>query len=111
MKYLKRFFFGYIIFFIFLLLVEAWARYAEVNFSISFLFYWMYLLGFILAISIWKLTSNFSLKLAFVLTLCGMFLSIFGALNVAEVILRLGFVSWIVGIIQALLEYPNNGER
>lgn len=105
MKNLERFFFGYIVFFLFLLLVEAWARYAQVNFSISFLFYWMYLFAMILAIIIWKLMSGFSLKLGFILTLCGMFFSVVGISNVAEVVLRFGYVNWIMGIIQALVEY------
>jgi len=111
MKILKRFLFIYIGFFVFLLLIELWARYAKVNFSISFLFYWMYLIALILVILIWKLTSDFSLKLAFILTLCGMFFAIFNISNLAEVILRLGFVGWIVGIIQAAVEFRKNIEK
>jgi uncharacterized membrane protein len=71
----------------------------------------MYLIALILAIFIWKLTSNFSLKFAFILTLCGMLFATVNISNLAEVILRLGFVGWIVGIIQALVEYLRDEKK
>ncbi len=107
MKHLRRFFFGYIILFILLLLVESWAKYAEINFSISFIFYWMFLIAWLLAVLIWKFSSNFSMKLAFMLTLCAIALFILGLIGISEVLLRLGFVGWMVGVIQALVEYKN----
>ncbi len=111
MKFLKRFFFAYVGLFLFLLFFNAWAKYAELNFSISLIFYWMFLIAWLWAILIWKLTSNFSLKFVFTLTIIGMFIFTIGLADISEVILRLGFVGWLVGIVQALIEYKRNEKK
>lgn len=110
MKLIKKTFYVYLCVFVFLLIFNAWTKYAELNFSISFIFYWMFLVAWIWAILIWKLTSHFSMSVAFALTIFGIVIFAIGLADIAEVILRLGFVGWIVGTIQAIVEYKKNAK-
>ena len=95
----------YLVFFLFLVLFQAWTKYAELNFSIIHLLHWFFLFGWLMVVSAYKLTSKFSLGMGLAMMIAGIVIFILGPLDFTETIIRFGFVAWLVGIGQALLEY------
>lgn len=59
----------------------------------------------ILGIVIYKKHSNFALIPAFFLFLVSAFFAVFNLGNIAEQIMRISFIGWIIGISFALIEY------
>lgn len=59
----------------------------------------------ILGIVIFKKHSNFALTPAFFLFLVSAFFAVFNLGNIAEQIMRISFIGWIIGISFALIEY------
>lgn len=69
------------------------------------LIYWIILICWILAIKIFKRDSNFALLPAFILFLIAASLTVLGLRNLAEPIMRVSLIGWIIGIFHALIEY------
>lgn len=67
--------------------------------------YWAILVIWIIAIWVLKKNSGFSLLLAFVLFIISATLTVLTFRNLAEPIMRVSLIGWIVGIFQALIEY------
>lgn len=67
--------------------------------------YWAILVIWIIAIWGLKKNSGFSLLLAFVLFIISATLTVLTFRNLAEPIMRVSLIGWIVGIFQALIEY------
>lgn len=67
--------------------------------------YWGILIIWIIAIKSFKKDSGVSLKIAFVLFSVAAILTIFNLRDIAEPIMRVSFIGWIIGIFQALREY------
>lgn len=59
----------------------------------------------ILGIIILKKGSNFALIPAFILFLVSAFFSVLNLVDIAEQIMRVSFIGWIIGILHALIEY------
>lgn len=59
----------------------------------------------ILGIIIFKKNSNFVLIPAFILFLVSAFFTVFNLMDVAEPIMRVSLIGWIVGVFDALIEY------
>lgn len=58
-----------------------------------------------LGIIIFKKESNFALIPAFILFLVSAFFSVLNLVDIAEQIMRISFIGWIVGIVFSLTEY------
>lgn len=70
------------------------------------LLYWLILLFVIDLILIFKLKGQTVLNMAFLITIIGAILNIvsfWGGGNFSEIVLRFGFIFWIVGIGQVML--------
>ena len=59
----------------------------------------------ILGIIILKKNSNYALIPAFLLFLVSVFFTVFNLMDIAEQIMRISFIGWIIGIFHALIEY------
>lgn len=62
----------------------------------------------VLGIIIIKKNSNYALIPAFFLFLVSAFFSVFNLTDIAEPIMRVSFIGWMVGIVDALIEYKNS---
>lgn len=67
--------------------------------------YWILLIVWIAIIWILKKDSGFSLLIAFSLFLISATLTVFNFRNLAETIMRVSLIGWLIGIFQALTEY------
>lgn len=72
------------------------------------LIYWLILILWIVAVRIFKKKSGSTLKLAFGLFIIAATLTVFGLRNLAEPVMRVSFIGWIIGLIQALIEYKKS---
>lgn len=73
--------------------------------------YWLILFIFILIIWIMKKNSGFALSIAFTLFILAAILTVFNLRNLAETFMRLSLIGWLIGILQALLEYRTSNFR
>lgn len=69
------------------------------------LFYWWILGLFIIIIWLFKLPSIWSLLFSFGLFILAGLLTTFGTTNLAELIMRISLIGWLVGFTQSFLEY------
>ena len=69
------------------------------------LVYWIILVVWISLVLVLKKDSSFSLVPALALFLFSAILTVVGIRNLAEPIMRISFIGWIVGISHALIEY------
>lgn len=67
--------------------------------------YWMVLIFWILIVKNLKHDSGVTLKYALVLFVVSATFTVFDIRNIAEPIMRVSFIGWVIGIIQALIEY------
>lgn len=67
--------------------------------------YWAILIIWILIIKVLRWDSGVSLKIAFVLFLISAALTVLTLSSVAETVMRVSFIGWLIGIFQALIEY------
>lgn len=67
--------------------------------------YWAVLIIWIIVIKVQKKDSGVSLKIAFVLFVLASILTILNLRNLAEPVMRVSFIGWIIGIVHALVEY------
>jgi len=67
--------------------------------------YWYILLSWIAIIWFSKKTSNFAFYPAFILFLISAVLTVVGLRSLAEPIMRVSFIGWLIGIFKALIEY------
>ena len=72
---------------------------------ISPLTYWMVLIGWLFFVCEKKLKSNQSFKVGFVLFVISSFLVICGLRFIPEVVMKISFIGWLMGIVQASIEY------
>lgn len=67
--------------------------------------YWVILFVWIASIKILKKDSEITLKIAFILFILAAILTIVNLRNIAEPIMRVSFIGWMIGIFHALIEY------
>jgi len=101
-------FFMYILILASLLFLETWARFYGTGYTIATLIYWIFLLGWVGLIINYKLKSTTSYFLGFILLPFVIALTVISIRNIAEVFMRIVFVFFLVGMIQALIEYKQN---
>ena len=87
------------------LAIFAWLNWGGYGLSISPFIYWWILLGWIFVVWQYKLKSIASLIFAFMLFLAAATVAVLGIRPLAEGMMRLSLLGWIVGIAQALLEF------
>jgi len=88
-----------------LTILTFWLSIVNPNIAFVSFLYWVIFLLIAYAIFKHDLSSYRVMSLAFALTIFGVILVPLGIVKVAEFILRIGYMVWIVGIVQALLEY------
>lgn len=94
----------YMLTFIGLVGVEIWLSFTGVGFSISPFLYWLLLAGGIIILWIFKWGSTLTLSGAFVLFVISAFFTISGERVVSEILMRMSFLGWVVGLGQVLIE-------
>lgn len=67
--------------------------------------YWTILIVWIIGIRISKKDSGITLKIAFILFSIAAILTVFNLRYIAELIMRVSFIGWLIGIFHALIEY------
>lgn len=72
------------------------------------IFYWLILISLVAGLRSKQLTTKKILRIALILSIIGSLLSIFGVFILTEIIFRLAFVGWVVGIISSIKEYVDN---
>lgn len=88
-----------------LLVVQAWLYMTESFLTLSSVIYWLTALVWVILLILYKLKSTFSMFVAFILLIISAVLSVFGLSSFGETIMRLSLIGWLLGIVQALLEY------
>lgn len=88
-----------------LIIAEIWLNDLLSDLSISNYMYWVIFVTWIYIIAAFKVESRTSLVIAFVLYIAASFITIVGGDGYAEIIMRVSFMGWVLGIMQALLEY------
>lgn len=69
------------------------------------LLYLAIIIIWVLGIIIYKKNSDYALIPAFLLFLVSALLTVFNLRDIAELIMRISFIGWIIGIFGALIEY------
>jgi len=106
MKKLKAFIFVlYALFFITLVGLEIYWRILNSSISVMSIIYWMVLPGWLTIVIEKKFKSDVSFSWAFGLFLISAVLAVFGLRYLAEIIMKISFIGWMIGITQALIEY------
>lgn len=101
----------YLVLFIGLLVVQGLSLILASSFSVSSYVYWMIFLGWIFLALKFRWDSSYSFLPAFILFLIAAILATFGLNAVAETIMRMSFIGWLVGMGQALVEYKREHDK
>jgi hypothetical protein len=67
--------------------------------------YWIILIVWSIVAKVSKKDSGATLKVAFVLFLVSALLTILNIKDLAETVMRVSFIGWLIGLFQALREY------
>lgn len=67
--------------------------------------YLVIIIFWILGIIIYKKNSSYALIPAFCLFLVSAFFAVLNLMDVAEQIMRISFIGWVIGMFHALIEY------
>lgn len=111
-KFIKKcLVFIYILVFLVLVALQSWFQVAQTGFSVSSLIYWMILVGWLFSIWNFKLRSSFSLKIAFALFVVAVLFTTLGLVSVGEPMMRVSFIGWMAGVVQAFIEYNKGKNR
>ena len=106
MKKLKVFVFvSYILFFLSLAGLEIYWQIINSSISVISIIYWLILAGWLMIIIEKKLRSDVSFSWAFSLFLISAAMAIFGLRYLSEILMKISFIGWMIGIPQALTEY------
>lgn len=98
---------SYIVIFLGLFGLQIWAQSTGSRFSVSSLIYWWVLFGWLGLIYWFKWGSSASLTPAFILFIIAALLTTVGLRGIGETVVRISFIGWMVGIVQALVEYKH----
>lgn len=72
---------------------------------IASLIYWLILMLFIFTIWLFKISSKIVLPISFGLFIIAGLLTTFNLTIMAEMIMRISLLGWLIGVIQAIFEY------
>lgn len=67
--------------------------------------YWFILISWIILIRVSKKDSGITLKIAFILFFIAAVLTVFNLRLIAEPIMRVSFIGWLIGLFHALIEH------
>lgn len=74
----------------------------------QFLLFWWVFIGWIFLTYFFKLKSRLAFAVAFILFLIAALLTTINLQSFAETIMRISFIGWIIGFVQALIEYKKD---
>lgn len=88
-----------------LILFQIFLLVSNSSYSISSYIYWLILVGWIYKIKEKRLSSDITLRVAFIISVIAVISHFLGLRFVSETIMRIGFIGWIIGLVQAIIEY------
>lgn len=95
----------YTVLFTVLILFQIFLLVSNSSYSILSYLYWLILLGWIYKTKEKKLSSDITLRVAFILSVIAVIFHFLGLRSIGETIMRIGFIGWIIGFAQAIIEY------
>jgi hypothetical protein len=98
----------YLLVFVVLLAIDILALIFKFNISVSGLLYWQITIAVVYLISRYKVSSGTCLKTALVLFVPGSVFTVVGLPSIAETLMKISLIFWLIGLIMALVEYRNN---
>lgn len=101
----------YCLFFIVIIFLQFWSNRISSSFSISPLTYWTILVGWLMLVLNYKWRSPNLMIQALIFFITGVFFATVGLKVLAEFVMRISFIGWIVGIIQRLIEYGKENTK
>ncbi|KKQ98131.1 MAG: hypothetical protein UT23_C0005G0054 [Candidatus Woesebacteria bacterium GW2011_GWA1_39_12] len=84
--------------------LDLWNKFSGRNTQMSPYLYWLIFVGWLAIVYRFKGNSGFSLKPAMTLLVVASLLIIFGVREIGEILMKISFVGWMVGIGQSLYE-------
>jgi len=88
--------------------LEIYWRILGSGLSVLPIIYWMILAIWVIVAINKKLRSDNSFFWAFGFFVISAVFGIFGARFVSEIIMKISFIGWVIGIVQALMEYKKD---
>lgn len=98
----------YLTAFVVLILFQIWSILMSLDISVSPQIYWFSLVGWVFLIRNFKLRSSFSFKIGFVFFVLAAVFATFGFRIIAETIMRVSFIGFLIAIAQSLIEYKKS---
>ena len=95
--------FIYSVIFVILVLIQIWSAVFKIDLSLSYLIYWMVLAGWMYLVYKWHLEDSVSFKFALFLFIIAASFALFGWLHIAEPIMRISFIGFLVGVGQDII--------
>lgn len=103
----KIVFISLLVIFVVLLIFQLGILITNGNLSLESVIYWIILLLWADAVWYFKLRESYTFILAFILFVISAIFSIFGLFVFSEVIMRISFIGWVIGMIQAIAIYKS----
>jgi ABC-type Fe3+ transport system permease subunit len=104
----KIFIVTYLVFLLGILVINFLGSIRGYGIFISPFTYWTVLVGWLYVNYERKIKSKKSFVLAFGFFVISAVFGIFGARFVSEIIMKISFIGWVIGIVQALIEYKKD---
>lgn len=104
------FIFVYTLVFLSIAVLKFWSQSVGPSFFTDFL-YWMVLFGWVLLIWNFKWKSSTTMIVALILFIFAALFTTLGFRDPGETTMRLSFIGWMVGVVQALVEYRRNEKK
>jgi hypothetical protein len=98
----------YILYFFTLLMIvilSFWSRFYHVGINTDSLFLWWLLLGWVYIVYRFKIKPQISIVFGLSLYVSGIIISVLGFNELVEFLFKLSYISWIIGLISALVYY------
>jgi len=91
--------------------LQIWSWVVGYEHDYSSVFYWLIFIGWIFSVLKFKLSSAFTFISAIALFILAAITRIFNFNDVAETFMRVSFIGWMIGIIQAVVEFRKDIEK
>ncbi len=88
--------------------IQSWAQIFELGFSVSSIIYWFIFVGWIFVLILFNKNSKLTLQLSLGMFIVGVVMFIFGFKVAAETLMRVSMIGWLIGVVQAVIEYKKD---
>ncbi len=88
--------------------INWWSKYNLSSLNLTPLLYWELFIGWVWLVKSKHKKPEISFKSGLAFYAAGTIVSVLGFLNFSEVLMRLGFIGWYVGIVQAIINIVRN---